>query len=340
MYPSNPWEPLGKLLVHEIASRPHSSAHYTVEASETSQYENHLRAILSLSLGSTELKVFSATTLNLRGTPETAEGVRALVRRTLETPGATVHLYGKREAPGKSDSPKGRKIGHVTVVGPSDADVNDRIRHILGPFGSDDADALLPKPPKSHPLPLVSVLMGSDSDLPSVRDAARILDQFQVPFETRIVSAHRTPTLMNEFCKEAASRGVRVVIAAAGGAAHLPGMIASELNLPVVGVPVKGPTLDGVDSLHSIVQMPVSVPLRFLDVAIIRDLLSAQRGVPVATVGINNSTNAALLAIRILAISDPKYTVAIEEYRANMERVVLEKGDRLLEIGWTLGTEK
>ncbi|KAJ9310384.1 hypothetical protein DTO217A2_163 [Paecilomyces variotii] len=303
----------GALLVHEIASRPHSSAHYTVEASETSQYENHLRAILSLPLGSTESKALSAATLNLRSTPETAEEVRSVVHRALETPGATVHLYGKKEAPGKSDSPKGRKIGHITVVGPSDADVNDRIHKIIGSFNN---DPLVPKPPKSHPLPLVSVLMGSDSDLPSIRDAARILDQFKVPFETRIVSAHRTPTLMNDFCKEAASRGVRVIIAGAGGAAHLPGMIASESNLPIIGVPVKGPTLDGVDSLHSIVQMP--------------------RGVPVATVGINNSTNAALLAIRILAITDPKYAIAIEEYRANMERVVLQKGERLNELGWTL----
>jgi len=183
------------------------------------------------------------------------EDVRAAVSRALETKGATVHLYGKKDAPGKFDSPKGRKIGHVTVVGPSDADVNDRICQILGSLGD---DALVPRPPKPHPRPLVSVLMGSDSDLPNVRDAARILDQFKVPFETLIVSAHRTPKLMNRFCEEAASRGVRVIIAGAGGAAHLPGMIASESNLPVVGIPVKGPTLDGVDSLHSIVQMPVS----------------------------------------------------------------------------------
>ncbi|EXJ84181.1 hypothetical protein A1O3_04848 [Capronia epimyces CBS 606.96] len=303
----------GTLLAHEIASRPHSSAHHTIEASETSQYENHLRAILSLPLGSTELKVPSAATLNLRATPESAEEVRSVVRRALATKGATVHLYGKKETPGKADSPKGRKVGHITVVGPSDADVNDRIHQILNSAFSDDP--LIPKPPKSHPLPLVSVLMGSDSDLPSVRDAARILDQFKVPFEIHIVSAHRTPTLMVQFCKEAASRGVRVIIAAAGGAAHLPGMVASESSLPIVGIPVKGPTLDGVDSLHSIVQMP--------------------RGVPVATVGINNSTNAGLLAVRILGTTIPKYAVAIEEYRVNMERVVLEKGKKLDEAGWT-----
>jgi phosphoribosylaminoimidazole carboxylase len=244
------------LLAHEIASRPHSSAHYTIEASETSQYENHLRAILSLPLGSTELKVPSATTLNLRGTPESTDEVRSLVRRALETKGATVHLYGKKESPNKADSPKGRKIGHVTVVGPSDAEVNDRIRQIVGPH-NDPSDPLEPKPLKNHPLPLVSLLMGSDSDLPSMRDAASTLERFNIPFETHIVSAHRTPTLMAKFCKEAASRGVRVIIAGAGGAAHLPGMVASEINLPVIGVPVKGPTLDGVDSLHSIVQMPV-----------------------------------------------------------------------------------
>lgn len=249
------------LLLHDIASRPHSSAHHTVESAETSQYENHIRAILGLPLGSTELKVSSTATLNLRGTPELADELRSLVRRALETEGATVHLYGKKNAPGKSDSPKGRKVGHVTVVGPSDAHVNDRIHKILSSWRD---DPLVPSPPRSHPLPLVSVLMGSDSDLPSVRDAARILDQFQVAFEILIVSAHRTPALMVQFCKEAAFRGVRVIIAAAGGAAHLPGMIASEVNLPVVGIPVKGPTLDGVDSLHSIVQMPVSTltPIR------------------------------------------------------------------------------
>ena len=242
--------------VHEIASRPHSSAHHTVEASETSQYENHLRAILSLPLGSTGLKVFSAAALNLRSIPDSTEETRALVHRALETKGATVHLYGKRDAPGKSDSPKGRKVGHITVVGPSDADVNDQVHQILGLPRN---DAISPRSPKPHPRPLVSVLMGSDSDLPGIRDAARILDQFRVPFETLIVSAHRTPKLMNRFCEEAESRGVRVIIAGAGGAAHLPGMIASESNLPVVGIPVKGPTLDGVDSLHSIVQMPVSI---------------------------------------------------------------------------------
>ena len=209
-------------------------------------------------MGSTQLKVPAAATLNLRSTPELASEVRALARRALDTPGATLNLYGKRETRGKYDSPKGRKIGHVTVVGSSDAEVNDRVHRILASL-YDEEDSLVPTPPKSHPLPLVSVLMGSDSDLPSIRDAARVLDQFGVPFETRIVSAHRTPTLMNEYCRDVAIRGVRVIIAGAGGAAHLPGMVASETNLPVVGIPVKGPILDGVDSLHSIVQMPVSV---------------------------------------------------------------------------------
>ncbi len=157
--------------------------------------------------------MFSVTTLNLRGTPESAEEIRSLVRRALETEGATVHLYSKKESPSKSESPKGRKIGHVTVVGPSDADVNDRIHQILGSTGN---ELLLSKSPKSHPLPLISVLMGSDSDLPTIRDAARILDQFKVPFETHIVSAHRTPSLMARFCEEAASRGVRVIIAGQG----------------------------------------------------------------------------------------------------------------------------
>ena len=162
--------------------------------------------------------------------------------------------------------------------------------------------------------PLVGIIMGSDSDLPVMAVGARILKQFGVPFELTIVSAHRTPHRMSEYAIEAPKRGLKCIIAGAGGAAHLPGMVAAMTPLPVIGVPVKGSTLDGVDSLHSIVQMP--------------------RGIPVATVAINNSTNAALLAIRILGAYDSKWLTEMNQYMLNMETEVLGKAETLEEIGY------
>jgi len=133
--------------------------------------------------------------------------------------------------------------------------------------------------------PLVGIIMGSVSDLETMRAASTTLRELGVPHEMRVVSAHRTPDLLYRYAEEAAGRGLRVIVAGAGGAAHLPGMTAAKTQLPVIGVPVRGKTLDGLDSLLSIVQMPA--------------------GVPVATVAIGNATNAALLAVRILALSDP-----------------------------------
>jgi 5-(carboxyamino)imidazole ribonucleotide mutase len=134
-------------------------------------------------------------------------------------------------------------------------------------------------------LSLVGVIMGSDSDWPVMRAAAQALDEFGVPHEVSVVSAHRTPARMLDYARNAASRGLRVIVAGAGGAAHLPGMVASATVLPVIGVPVALAHLDGLDSLLSIVQMPA--------------------GVPVATVSVGGARNAGLLAIRILAVSDP-----------------------------------
>ena len=133
--------------------------------------------------------------------------------------------------------------------------------------------------------PLVGIIMGSDSDLPVLKPAAEICDQFGVRYEIRVVSAHRTPADMAEYATQAYSRGLRVIIAGAGGAAHLPGMVAAYTPLPVIGVPVQGHSLQGLDSLLSIVQMPA--------------------GVPVATVAIGGGRNAGLLAVQILATSNP-----------------------------------
>jgi 5-(carboxyamino)imidazole ribonucleotide mutase len=143
--------------------------------------------------------------------------------------------------------------------------------------------------------PLVAVVMGSSSDLPVMQDAIGVLERFGVPHEVRVVSAHRTPDDMIAFGHAAAARGLRVIIAGAGGAAHLPGMLSSVTTLPVIGVPVALAHLDGLDSLLSIVQMP--------------------RGVPVATMAVNGSRNAGLLAVRILAGGDPVLTARMQEFQ-------------------------
>ncbi len=157
--------------------------------------------------------------------------------------------------------------------------------------------------------PVVGVIMGSDSDLDVMRGAAAALAEFDVPHEVRVVSAHRTPEGMVEYAKAAAGRGLRVIVAGAGGAAHLPGMVASLTPLPVIGVPVPLAHLDGLDSLLSIVQMPA--------------------GVPVATVAVGNARNAGLLAVRILAASDPQLRARVEEAQAALARVVAEKDARV-----------
>ena len=162
--------------------------------------------------------------------------------------------------------------------------------------------------------PSVGIVMGSDSDLQVMSAACVVLDELAVTYETTIVSAHRTPARSAEYASTAASRGLSVIIAGAGGAAHLPGVIAAMTDLPVVGVPVRGSSLEGLDSLLSIVQMP--------------------RGVPVATVGINNAKNAGLLAARIIALGDSALAKRLSDYRQSAEREVVEKSDRLESLGY------
>lgn len=157
--------------------------------------------------------------------------------------------------------------------------------------------------------PLVGVVMGSDSDLPTMQAAIDTLREFDVPCEVRILSAHRTPDEMLAYARAAAGRGLRVIIAGAGGAAHLPGMLASATPLPVIGVPVPVTQLAGVDALLSIVQMP--------------------SGVPVATVAIGNARNAGLLAVRILAIADDQLRQAMERFQERMAETVRAKDQKI-----------
>jgi 5-(carboxyamino)imidazole ribonucleotide mutase len=169
---------------------------------------------------------------------------------------------------------------------------------------SAEAQAGSPGSPAPAPGPVVGVVGGSRSDFPVLEQATAVLDRLGVPAELRVVSAHRSPDLLYRYAETARDRGIRVIIAGAGGAAHLPGMLAAKTSLPVIGVPMPTKALDGIDSLLSIAQMP--------------------RGIPVATVAIGNAENAALLAVEILALSDAALAARLDAYRAELTRMVLD----------------
>jgi 5-(carboxyamino)imidazole ribonucleotide mutase len=162
--------------------------------------------------------------------------------------------------------------------------------------------------------PIVGIIMGSDSDLPIMKEAAEMLEQFGVEYEIKIVSAHRTPKLMYDYAQSAIGRGIKIIIAGAGGSAHLPGMVASLTPLPVIGVPIQTKALNGVDSLYSIVQMPP--------------------GIPVATVAINGAKNAGLLAAKILGTSDKTIQKKVQHFSENLEQIILKKSATLEKMGY------
>jgi 5-(carboxyamino)imidazole ribonucleotide mutase len=162
--------------------------------------------------------------------------------------------------------------------------------------------------------PLVGIIMGSDSDLPVMQEAAKVCDEFGISCEVTIVSAHRTPDRLVEYAESAEGRGMKVIIAGAGGAAHLPGMTASMTPLPVIGVPVKGKNLEGMDSLLSIVQMPP--------------------GIPVATVAVNGAKNAGLLALKILGTSDEALREKLKAASSALNKEVKDKAEKLEKIGY------
>ncbi len=159
---------------------------------------------------------------------------------------------------------------------------------------------------------MIGIIMGSDSDLPIMKAAAEFLDEINVAYELTVVSAHRTPDRLVSYAKEARQRGIKTIIAGAGGAAHLPGMVAAMTSVPVIGVPVKTSTLSGVDSLYSIVQMPP--------------------GIPVATVAINGAKNAGILAAEIIGSFDDEVYVRVEQYKKDLEKMGLDKAEKLEEI--------
>ncbi|PNW74944.1 hypothetical protein CHLRE_12g503300v5 [Chlamydomonas reinhardtii] len=312
----------GTILLNEVAPRPHNSGHYTMDGCVTSQFENHVRAVLGWPLGETRLNAGCAIMLNLLGEADGDEGVRIAHQQmaaAYATPGAKVHWYGK-------DGMKlGRKVGHINIV----ANTREEARAKLGQLDAGGLAALQKTDAAYRAAaaaagasagdsgkPLVGIIMGSDSDLATMKAAAQVLEEFGVPLELTVVSAHRTPERMFEYARTAHQRGLKAIIAGAGGAAHLPGMVAAMTPLPVIGVPVKpsGAHLDGLDALLSIVQMP--------------------KGVPVATVAIGNAANAGLLAIRVIAASDPKMLDKMLAYQNGMTETVLNKAAKLEEVGW------
>lgn len=166
----------------------------------------------------------------------------------------------------------------------------------------------------------VAIIMGSDSDLEVMQEAAKVLEEFGVEYEITVISAHRTPKRMYDFAEAARENGFEVIIAGAGGAAHLPGMVAAISDLPIIGVPVSSKSLKGIDSLLSIVQMP--------------------KGIPVATVAINNAANAGLLAVRILSLNNAEIAKKLKEYNKNQEDTVIQKAEKLEKVGYKSYLEK
>ena len=198
-------------------------------------------------------------------------------------------------------------MGHINVTAASAAAIPGLLSRLQG----GDAGAASSS---SSPTPAVGIIMGSDSDLPCMQAAAEVLEQFGVPYEITIVSAHRTPQRLFDYAREADGRGLQVIIAGAGGAAHLPGMVAALTPLPVIGVPVKSSMLSGNDSLLSIVQMP--------------------KGIPVATVAIHNAANAGLLAARMLGMADRAMRKRMADFMEAQEAEVLVKAQRLEKEGY------
>ncbi len=166
--------------------------------------------------------------------------------------------------------------------------------------------------------PLVSIIMGSTSDLPVMEKAMKFLDEMEIPFEVNALSAHRTPDAVEKFAKEAAEKGLKVIIAGAGMAAALPGVIAASTTLPVIGVPIKGSALDGMDAMLSIIQMPP--------------------GIPVATVGINGAMNAAILAVEIMALADEKLAEKMKNYKAGLGAKIEKANRDLAEVKYNFKT--
>lgn len=254
-----------QILINEIAPRPHNSGHYTQATCNIDQFEAHLRAITNQPIN-IETHVQYAAMINIIG-QETLE-------ETMEPFTSSNYYWYNKEFR------KGRKLGHCNILANSYSELYNKITPYTNFFKFKPVD--------------VYIIMGSKTDMEIMQKAANLLDDFDVSYVINIVSAHRTPHRMYNFATTASSYGTKIIIAGAGGAAHLPGMVAALTTLPVIGVPIPSTVLHGQDSLLSIVQMP--------------------KGIPVATVAIGGAENAALLACRMLAMNDSKLTQKLMAY--------------------------
>ena len=310
------------VLFNEIAPRPHNSGHYTQESCYCDQFEAHLRAVCDLPIDchALQMKVNHSCMINVLGTGVDST-TNEIITNAMKSGYAGVHCYSKE------GSKLGRKMAHFTVTGDDVNEIKSKLE-LISSHDSGNGHSVIDINKIFHNLYdgdlfntiEVGVIMGSDSDLPTMKDACIMLDKFNIKYECTIVSAHRTPTRMYAYAQKARDRGIRVIIAGAGGAAHLPGMVASLTTLPVIGVPIMTNAFQGNDSLLSIVQMP--------------------RGVPVATVAIGNATNAALLAVRILSSSHNnkrgrELMLSLDKFMFQQENEVFQKAERLESEGYS-----
>jgi len=271
------FESNGKIYVNEMAPRPHNSGHHTQDMFNFSQFDIFIKCLLNLPLPICvkQLDNYGAS-INILGNPNIKNG-KAIYQNLDMLKNVNVHIYDKRE-----NKPY-RKMGHVNLLANNKEtliyEINEVKKYLKNCISISHNNHLIKQNIS------IGIIMGSKSDLPVMQGSIDILEQFNIPYEVKVVSAHRTPEMMLEYGKTAQDRGLQVIIAGAGGAAHLPGMIASCTSLPVIGVPIKSSnSIDGWDSILSILQMP--------------------NGIPVATMNLNGSTNAGLLAARMIGNRD------------------------------------
>jgi len=298
----------GKLLVNEMSPRPHNTGHHTIDYYQMNQYNLLNRCLLNLSLK------LDSDNQRFDPTQDSVIMVNIFGRITaeLDQPNKIKPTFFYRNdgdqhiyCYNKETSYPNRKLGHITFLQSDPECISDQIirnKHTISYVCSQVI--------KNSSEPIVSIIMGSSSDLSIMEQASEILDAFQIPYEFEIISAHRSPKDMFTFAELAKSRGIKVIIAGAGGAAHLPGMVASITTLPVIGIPIKSSnSIQGIDSLLSICQMP--------------------NGIPVATMAINGAKNGGLMAVRMLAMNDDKLSKLMGMYQEHLSDKVDKMNESL-----------
>lgn len=298
-----------KILVNEISSRPHNSGHHTIECAEYSQYLELLNILITGNHSIDNREIPQFTTFNILGSNFKGKYVLNPIKLEQLCNISNIKLYNY----GKKLNKPNRKLGHLTYLGNNKREIikiRELLKNICIPKKDLECNILF----NDHSFLSdnkkdIGIIMGSISDFETVKPTIDILKLFDVSFSVEVISAHRMPNEMCEYGITAKDKGLKVIIACAGGAAHLPGMVASLTTVPVIGLPVKTSTLNGIDSLYSIVQMP--------------------RGVPVATVAIGNGVNAALLALRMLSIINSDIDEKLKDYAELKKLEAIESNNKI-----------